>query len=436
MSRRPLRLVVLLLTVAVVAIGCSRRETFEDEVRIAADVARREASTFLYTDVRPDRQIRVQGVIDDDFRFKAAVSIDNKPAYEQVVIDDTLAVRFIDAGQLRSVLAVNVTEADLTTDLEGFSSLDVLRSGRWLVDADGAPLVSAVTTNVAELGKDPVLDATTALDYVAAAAESAIAVERWSDDSLDPTYPTSEDIFPTPADGSGVTRYDLRRPDLPAVSDTSGDTGGVPLPTVNNFRKMAIYVKGGRIIEVREEIEATGKRLEQLLEYGRSFIKAFAFDERYKEQFNEAVASAGSDEELADILFSAINTALVSLGQDPITRRSMTLSLPVGEEAEIALPSDNVVTGSLALLATSADGQAAASEADTAGTETDLTGGDTSEQGDGSPVEGPQDGGVDPSEPATDGPASTPAGTEEGASAPVGSPGAGRRSGAVAASSV
>lgn len=410
-----MRLVGAVMIVALVGNGCSRRETFEEEVQAAADLARRSASSFIYTDVRADRAIRVQGVIDDDFRFKAAVSIDNKPAYEQIVMDDSLAVRFIDAAQLRSVLAVNVTEADLTTDLEGFSSLDVLRSGRWLVDDDGAPLVSAVTTNVADLGKDPVLDATTALDYVANAAENAVAVERWSDDSLDPVYPTSEDIFPTPADGSGVTRYDLRRPDLPAVSDTSGDTGGVPLPTVANFRKMAIYVKDGRIIEVREEIEATGKRLGQFLDYTRSFIKTFAFDDSYKAQFNKAVAAAKTDAELADILFSGVNTALVSLGQDPITRRSMTLSLPIGDGTPIELPTQNVVTGSLALLATSAAGQAAATAADSEGSETDLTGGST-DSGTGGDTTGDGSTSSDSSgvvggstEPATD-PTATPSG--------------------------
>lgn len=380
--RRVMRVVAVAVVVGVVANGCSRRETFEEEVQAAADLARRNASSFIYTDVRPDRQVRVQGVIDDDFRFKAAVSINNKPAYEQVVLDDTLAVRFLDANQLRSVLAVNVTEADLTTDLEGFSSLDVLRTGRWLVDDDGAPLVSAVAVNVAKLGKDPVLDATTALDYVAAAAENSVSVDRWSDDSLDPTYPSSEDIFPTPADGSGVTRYDLRRPDLPAVSENSGDTGGISLPSVDHFRKMAIYVKDGRIIEVREEIEATGKRLNQFLDYTRSFIKAFAFDDRFKEQFESAVAAAETDAELADILFSGVNTALVSLGQDPITRRTMTLSLPDSDGAPVELPTENVITGSLALLATSASGQAAATAADNAGSETDLTGGDANDESD------------------------------------------------------
>lgn len=411
MKRQILRLLAVCLVVGLVGSGCSRRETFDEEVLAAADLARRVASSFIYTDIRADRQIRVQGVIEDDFRFKAAVSINNKPAYEQVVVDDALAVRFIDASQLRSVLAVNVTEADLTTDLEGISSLEVLRTGRWLVDDDGAPLVSAVTTNVADLGKDPVLDATTALDYVAAAADSAVAVERWSDDSLDPTYPTSEDIFPTPSKGSGVTRYDLRRPDMPAVSDSSGDTGGVPLPTVAHFRKMAIYVKDGRIIEVREEIEATGKRLEQFLDYTRSFVKGFAFDEAYKRQFDEAVASAETDAALADILFSAVNTAVVSLGQDPITRRTMTLSLPEGEGVGIALPGENVVGGSLALLATSAAGQAAATAADSEGSETDLTGGGgDGDVGDGSPPTsegGSVVGGG--TEPATD-PTATPSG--------------------------
>jgi len=405
MSRRWVRATSVVITVALLSGGCSRRETFEEEVQAAADLARANTSAFVYSDVRADRQIQVQGVMEDDFRFKAAVSINNKPAYEQIVLDDALAVRFIDATQLRSVLAVNVTEADLTTDLEGFSALDVLRSGRWLVDDDGAPLVSAVATNVAKLGKDPVLDAISALEYVAVAAENAVAVERWSDDSLDPVYPTSEDIFPAPAKGSGVQRYDLRRPDLPAVSDSSGDTGGVPLPTVAHFRKMAIYVKDGRIIEVREEIEATGKRLEQLLGYSRSFIKAFAFDDSYKKQFTQAVTSAKTDAALADTLFTGVNTALVSLGQDPITRRSMTLSLPSGEDAPIELPTENVITGSLALLATSAAGQAASSAADTEGSETDLTGGGSGDEG------GTTGGGAvgGKTEPATD-PTATPSG--------------------------
>jgi len=390
---RRVRLVAVVALAALALVACNRRDTFLDEVLDAVDSARQQAATFVYTDLRPDGTLRVQGVIEDDFRYKAAVEIDGTPAYEQIVFDDTLAVRFLDPAHLRSVLSARATEADLSTELEGFTALDVLRSGRWVLDDSGAPLVSAISTAVGDLGRDPVLDAVTALDYVAEAASRSISVERWSDDSLDPTYPTSEDDFPRPEDGSGVTRYDLRRPDLPAISENTGDVGGIGLPGVAHFRKMAIYVKDGRIIEVREEIEATGRRLEQFLDYSRAAIDVFSFDATFKEQFETAVAAAVTEQDLADVLFAGINTAIVSLGQDPITRRSMVLSLIEGDRLPVALPGADLVAGSLAVLATSAEGQAAFLEAEEEGRAVDLTAADDDTGG---PPGAPAGDGADP----------------------------------------
>jgi hypothetical protein len=271
-------------------------------------------------------------------------------------------VRFIDAARLREMLAPNAAEADLETELDGVTSLEVLRSRRWLVDVTGAPLLSASSVSVEELGRDPVLDAITALDYVETALTQATSVDRWSDGAFDPTYPTSEDDFPAPEDGSGVTRYDLRRADLPAISSAgTGDAQGVALPAARHFREMAIYVKDGRVVTVLERIEASGKRLQDLLEYTRVALEEFNVEEQIRAQFEAGVAQATTEQELAQLLFAAINVARVGIGEQPITTRVMSLSVPEPEDAgdtTVAMPTENAVQGSLAAMVASSEAQA------------------------------------------------------------------------------
>ena len=346
--RRLVRFAVV-AAVAAVLPGCGREDSAGDELRAAISATREEAAQFVYTDERPDESVRVAGVVEDDFRFKALVSLGDKPAYEEVVSDDALALRFLDPQRLtRLVDGPRAAQADRSTEIQGVDVGQVLQSGRWLVDPDGAPPVAAAFATAEDLGKDPVFDAVSVLDYVEQAVNQATSVDEWREDSLDPTYRESEDTFAEPEEGSGVTRYDLRRPRLPAAADLSGSSGGgSALPGTQHFRKMAIYVKDGRVIRVLERIEVTGKAQEDLQGYFESLLKesqaSKATINRAKEQFEAAkgLPNGGA------LLLRGLSSIVEALGDDPIFVRNMTLELDLGETAEVTVPTDNMIKGNL-----------------------------------------------------------------------------------------
>jgi hypothetical protein len=86
-------------------------------------------------------------------------------------------------------------------------------------------------------------------------------VKIYQSEDIDPAYKVYEDHFPKPQVKGGERRYDLVRPALPRFSGANAAGGGQSNSAqTQNFRKMAIYVKNGRIEKVFEEIDVVGHK--------------------------------------------------------------------------------------------------------------------------------------------------------------------------------
>lgn len=366
MTRRTLTVLAAVL-LAVTLPGCGKRETKLDELLAAVRRTQRAPHRFVYSDKRPEnvfiqepaQQFRVLGLVEDDFRFKARAEVDGQPAFDEVVVDDLLGIRFMDPSKLGQLLdRSKLGTVDIDTDIPQVNVVDALQAKRWVLDPEGAPPITANVRPEKELGADPILDSLTALSYVAQAARESAGVKKYSKDDLEPAYPASEDDFPRPA--KGETRYDLVRPRLPSIATASGAPvagGQSAFPGTKHFRKMAIYVKDGVIIKVREEIEVKGKFLGSVIKYVRKSVeqsKIQAAIDGFAEFLKETPVS---QQGLGIIQF--LSVGLQSFGQDPILVRNMTLDLlDFGQDIKVDLPTDGVVKGNLGILRTSSGSQA------------------------------------------------------------------------------
>ena len=357
-----IRRATAVLAIAAVAVtgACGKREDDARKVLQAVDRTTPLEHRFVYTvESASAGKISVQGIVEDDFRYKMQLALNESPAIEQIASDDAVAVRFLDPGLVdgftdRAVL----DKVDQKTNIPGATVLDALRAKRWVLDDAGAP--SAVidvredrpaAATVQEQNRDPLFEARTALAYVRRVAQREGSFVKWDPETLNPTYRVSEDPFPKPAEGSGVTRYDAPIADLPPPS--SATSGSIPrLPELSNFRKMAVYVKGGRVIAVREEIGLSPRQLADLTDYMQAIIKATAPDDVVSGFRQQVEARQGDPDELGAFLLDGLNTFIVSAGRQPIRFRSMQLELQDfgAVEEGIALPGDDAIKGDLALL--------------------------------------------------------------------------------------
>jgi hypothetical protein len=343
-------LALLALGVAVTLPACKNRDQQIKELRAAITRTEHLANRFVYTVTTPDGTTDVRGIVEDDFRFKARVTMNNATAYDEVVNDDSLAVRFADPSRLAGFLSQEKPEAaQAPTDFTGVTVSQALNARRWVLDRQGAPAVAEAAAADARLGADPVLDALTVLDYIRRASNDAFGVKRFDPDSLDPVYRSSEDNFPKPQKGSGVARYDFERPFLPPVS-AAGQGGESAFPQSKHFRRMAVYVKDGRIIDVREAIDLRGRGLTDFIKYERALLKEAKVPKAVLDEFDKLVVDTPAAQ-LATELLQFLNELLTSAGLSPINIRQMSLELrDLGTEQQVDLPDENVIRGSLAVL--------------------------------------------------------------------------------------
>ena len=376
--------VVAVLLIAPLLGACGEPEDDEDRLLAAISRTDRLAYNFVYEDTRPDPgdqpdivvqaqgveqvieagprvfgETLVQGVVEDDFRFKAQLSVADQPTLEKVVADDSVAVRFLDPSQLNRFVDRDVAEqVDIDTDREGISVPEALQSGRWVIDPEGAPQQLLGLSADRVQGIDPVLDALTTFSHVRAAVDKAQQVERFSPDSLDPAYRTSEDPFPAPDEDSGVIRYDLRRPRLPAVG-AIGSSGQPDVAETEHFRKMAIYVDDeGRVIQVLERVEITGAQVEEFRTYFNAFLEDIFAEAPEGEAIisdiieeQEQVLRDDGEDALGELLLYGWSSGAQQNGGDPLDIRTLRLDLQdLGAANEVALPTDDVITGDLAVL--------------------------------------------------------------------------------------
>jgi hypothetical protein len=328
--------------------GCGEKDDAEKEVRAAIRRTARTAHRFVYSESFGQEKTSVRGLVEDDFRFQAQVSINGVPVLEQVLRDDAAAVRMLEpAGLTRFVEGADATAlARGQQRPAGVTSVGVpeaLTGGDWVLDPSGAPPLTLGGNERHPAGDDPVYDARSALDYTLAAVEEAFFIVRFNPESL--YYRASEDPFPAPRRRSGVVRYDVIPEDLPIPGAGNTPGGRDDRPATRHFRKMAVYVNDGRVIEVREQVGTTPRLARRFLGIARRILRES--DESLVRELDRELAKL-PEARRGQFLLDGYNFALQQGGDPPIRQRVMILQLlDFGKNITVQLPTDNVIGGEL-----------------------------------------------------------------------------------------
>lgn len=393
MRRRTTRALGALLVVGVALGACAREEGAGEEVRAFLDDTTVEAHRFIYTETTPTGgETVVQGIVQDDFRYKARMVVNGKPVLERVVFDDLAAVRFLQPEVLGKYIDKEVvSEVDTETDLEGIDVFAALQSKRWVVDPGGAPPLLRSAEAETDNGVDPIFDAQDLVDRARELTLVRGGFVKFSQNSISPTYRTDEDPFPRPEEGSDVVRYDVPQVPFPKTVDA----GQVVLPDTGNFRKFSVYVRDGQVIRIAESIGLSPSVLDDFEDYMVQLINESA-PAQVSEGF-AATLEGLSGQEKGQFLLDSVNT-FRELRGDPLLRfrTSIYELLDIGDDSlAVDVPTDDVISGDLAVLVNlgikpfieETDGGSAESDAadvalqddeDTAGAE-DTTGSGTPE---------------------------------------------------------
>ena len=311
--------VAVLLACSTATSACGRkRDTVATEVRAAMARTLREPRALVYTEVTGDRRVEVRAEVEDDLRYRSLLALDATPAFEEVVVDDALADRVLDARAL-SLLARPAGQG---------GGGPAPAAGTWVLDKYGAPTVNGFLSGGSRateaVGDDPIIDSLTVFRYVDAALTAAGGAKRFDPDDLE--YRPQEDPFPRPK--KGVQRFDLLRPRLPRPEEAVA-SGARAVPAPANFRNLSLYVRDGKVIQVLEQIQVA-TRLREL-----------------NRLYNLGIPQGATRAEAAVAAVARINAVRAATGGEPLRLRSMSLVLEPGRTVDVDLPSD-VVEGSLA----------------------------------------------------------------------------------------
>jgi hypothetical protein len=311
-------------------VACGRPTTAADRVRDALERTRAMSRHFTYTTETGGRTVTVQGIVEDDLRFQSTVSVGSAVIVDQVVRDDAVADRFDDAQAMSQFLRSAASPAGGSSQTAAATpstardvTLAALAAGRWVIDPHGAPSVAPPPPGASAF--DPSLEAMQVFDYTEAALREAGEVVKFNPEDV--SYKPKLDPFPRPT--RDVVRYDVR----PAVFPRAGGSLNQVMPDVRNFRKMAIYVRGGIVEAVRESMDVRSKLPDFVRIYGAKLP-----------------AHASPDQQAA-FAIETTNSIRKGQGQQPIILRSMSFEVTdVGAQVAVALPADTV-PGDLSVLA-------------------------------------------------------------------------------------
>jgi hypothetical protein len=351
---KPRRLVALGAALSVLATGASCAKS-QDKLNLldTLDKSSHSSGVFRYTDDTPGspfakaQSVAVRGLIEDDFRYKARLSVDGEDVLDEVVNDDALAVRFLDPSYV----------AKFTGTGGKPDTIAALDARYWVADLKGAPAIGDAAVEDSLIGVDPIVDSLSVVDYVKDAVNQARDVTKFNSESLD--YRPAEDPFPRPAPGSGVVRWDLVPKQMPRPDAAATDQGNASLARAEVFRKMAIYIKDGRVVQVREQIGAKFDLLNKFRDYiERLLDKAGG---KANMQLKSQVESVKDDPSaLEPFLNFILNIALQQAGESPVRFRSMKFEFArQGENVRADLPNGSQVKlGSLDFFGTNSAAKA------------------------------------------------------------------------------
>lgn len=339
------RAVGVLLALAVVATGpacASKNEEKKNLIKLLEKNAH-FSGVFRYADETPASEVvpggsraAVRGLVEDDFRYKARLSVNEKDVLDEIVADDALAVRFLDP-----------TFIPLFTGTGGTPLVRAALEGKyWVEDSRGAPAIGGAAVSDRLIGLDPIVDALSVIPYVQDAVSQAKDVETFNAERID--YRPDEDPFPRPAKGSGVVRWDLKPTDLPRADAADTGNGNASIAQASTFRKMAIYVKDGRVVQIREQVAARFGLQEKLRDYLERY-----FTKLGKKEGDKAKSDFKNVEKDPALLEAYLNIGLnqirLQAGEEAVRFRTMVIEFGrQGEKVKADLPTGSeVVKGDL-----------------------------------------------------------------------------------------
>lgn len=145
----------------------------------------------------------VNGVVEDDYRYRAEVLVDGTLAYEEVDVDDARWVRVANPALVLGPSAA----ATLATN----AATAALLSGRWVTDANGAPS-DVISADAVSLPLDPSL-VLSALRATEEARTHLDGLREWNPDAI--YYIPKDDKFPRhEEDGARFDRVPPKQFDL------------------------------------------------------------------------------------------------------------------------------------------------------------------------------------------------------------------------------
>lgn len=319
------RVLALLITVCVLGLGPACAKKNEDKLSLQELLLKsaHQPGVFRYSEQIPQTPfaegslVQVRGLIEDDFRYKARLTVNGTDALDEVVNDDALAVRFLDSNFI-----------DKFTSQGGDPATRAALAARyWVTDPVGAPSIGDAAVSDRTIGIDPIVDSLSVVDYVLNAISASKGVFEFNAERLD--YRPAEDPFPRPASGSGVTRWDLVPPDLPRADALDTGQGNAALARAPQFRQMAIYVRDDKVVQIREQLAAKFDLLDKFLNYiERLLDKAGG---RANADLKRQAQKVKDQPEVLELLLNfVLNIALQQAGEEPVRFRTMKYEFTEG----------------------------------------------------------------------------------------------------------
>lgn len=283
LTRRALRRTAVVLVLSATAgglVSCKADDAVQRSVLDAIDRTIASPRTFVFVDQDLTHRTTVSGDIADSLRYRLLLNVDGRPVWQQVVKDDAVADLFLDTSQVRTYTGAGSSPAvDVVSDyelmrrflpkgvpapplgslprtqfLEPSLALNSLLAGKWVVDPTGAPVLPTVGTSADALATTPFLRPLLMLAAVHEEVRTLdpTSIKLFKKDDLSPTFKVVDDPFPRP--DPGVQRYDVKEAPLPTITSTSKGSRPDP-PGDDALRKLAIYIKDGKVVAIRENFD-------------------------------------------------------------------------------------------------------------------------------------------------------------------------------------